>query len=174
MTFHLEEGALEVDLSPSNEDLAWDVYFEFKSGITDVTGTIFHSVSSGNGDVFKIAVINGSVVSVLCGLGGLEDVEEILVQDQILADNQWHSLMVEWNMKETTVYLDKNASVVEKARKQIPRRPLTLASKVSVGATIDFSDGFLGCFRSLWINGLRIDLKEQMHPKAQWIILPRS
>merc|ERR1712156_1285192 len=40
-----------------------------------------------------------------------------------------------------------------------PVRPMLLDSGLFVGATRDFSDGFVGCMRALVLNGVNIDLQ---------------
>ena len=40
-----------------------------------------------------------------------------------------------------------------------PVRPMLLDSGLFIGATRDFSDGFVGCMRALVLNGVNIDLQ---------------
>ncbi len=39
-----------------------------------------------------------------------------------------------------------------------PVRPMILTSKLYVGATKDFTDGYVGCIRALVLNGVAVDL----------------
>lgn len=153
----MSEGAFEVDLL-LQDSLAWDLYFEFKTALTGVSGTIFHAFSSV--DSLLISIQNGSSIKAV-----LNDFEIKASLPQNLDNNQWHSLSFEFNTKEMTLFLDKNST---KANKTVDfHRPLML-KKAFVGATNDFTEGYIGCLRNLWINGDSIKLAEigKNHPKG--------
>ena len=151
MTFYLKSGALEIDIHKDiilDNLLAWDVYFEFKTAEFD--GTLFHSKIDE--DEIEIVLINGTYLWISFGIQN-----ELLIKPNItLNDLNWHTLNLEWNLKELSVYLDKKAFI--KPIKN--RRLLRLAPKIYLGANLRSQDGYLGCLRSLWIQGRKINLEE--------------
>ena len=74
-----------------------------------------------------------------------------------LDDNQWHSVLVERNRKEAMVVVD-GARKGQVKEPYGPVRPMVLTSKLFVGATKDYSDGYVGCMRALVLNGVVMDL----------------
>ncbi|XP_073201039.1 contactin-associated protein-like 4 isoform X4 [Lepidochelys kempii] len=86
---------------------------------------------------------------------------EVTVQSPTpLNDNQWHYVRAERNIKEALLQVD-----------QLPQRTLTapsdghirlqLNSQLFVGGTASRQKGFLGCIRSLQLNGIALDLEER-------------
>ncbi|XP_006877540.1 PREDICTED: contactin-associated protein-like 3-like [Chrysochloris asiatica] len=75
-------------------------------------------------------------------------------------DNRWHHLRAERNVKEALLQVD-----------QLPRKTqpapadghihLQLNSQLFVGGTATRQRGFLGCIRSLQLNGVTLDLEER-------------
>jgi hypothetical protein len=74
-----------------------------------------------------------------------------------LDDNQWHSVLVERNVKEAMVVVDrtKKGQIKEPSG---PSRRMILTSKLYVGATRDYTNGFVGCLRAMLLNGEPVDL----------------
>lgn len=167
ITFHLEQGALELDFTDHLQNgHVWDIYFEFKTASKGMSGTLIQAISPISGDIVQAAIRNGSRIELHYGIAETKGQELILSTDQDLDDNRWHSVLVEWNKKDVAFYLDKNTSVIEKVTPN--QRPLMLGPKAFIGATNDFDDGYLGCLRSLWISGIKVDLEGQIgkHPKG--------
>lgn len=83
-----------------------------------------------------------------------------------LDDNQWHSVLIERNRKEAKIVLDgtNKAQVKEPTG---PIRQLVLTSKLFIGTQTDYKEGFLGCFRSLVLNGNPVDLVTEV-TKQSW------
>ena len=161
ITFHLTEGALDIDISDKGQkvNVAWDVYFEFKTAVEDMSGVLFHAYSST--DDLLIELINGTAIKAT--LNGLELKASLISKE---AFNEWHSLNVEWNLQNFALFLDKNNSLDELQIKGY--RPLQL-QKAFLGANKDFLQGYTGCFRSLWVNGESINLPKEMeenYPKG--------
>lgn len=52
-----------------------------------------------------------------------------------------------------------------------PVRALHLTSRLSLGATIDYRDGFTGCMRALLLNGILVDLRKEAN-KGLYGIVP--
>ena len=155
ITFHLPEGALDLNLDKGQEkvNVAWDVYLEFKSAIEDMTGVLFHAYSPT--DELLIELLNGTTIK--ASLNGLE-----LSASIPSGSLQWHSLNVAWTLQNFALFVDKNNSLDELALQGY--RPLAF-EKAFLGAQKDFSQGYQGCLRSLWINGEHINLHHEMQTK---------
>jgi len=83
-----------------------------------------------------------------------------------LDDNLWHSVLVERNQKEAVLIVDK----LQKGQIKEPLGPffpLVLTSNLFIGANKDYTTGFVGCIRALVINGVSIDLMEEVTKNSQ-------
>jgi len=82
-----------------------------------------------------------------------------------LDDNQWHSVLIEKNRKEAMVVIDGARKITFKEPIG-PVRPFKLTSKLYVGATKEYTDGYVGCLRALVLNGVVVDLVGEVskHP----------
>ena len=87
-----------------------------------------------------------------------------VTSDVSLYDLQWHSLNLEWNLKELSVILDKKSTLVKLATKtkEIYHRPFRLAPKIFLGTNQHSQNGYLGCMRSLWIQGQNIKFEDPL------------
>ncbi|EFN81641.1 Neurexin-4 [Harpegnathos saltator] len=130
-----------------------DIYFEFKTTIEDAV--MIHS--RGPTDYIKISINSGNQIhfQYVAGGGPLT----VSVQTSYnLADNKWHSVSVERNRKEARIVLD-GALKNEVREPPGPVRAIHLTSDLVVGATTDYRDGYVGCIRSLLLNGQLQDLR---------------
>ncbi|CAK9800818.1 Nrx-IV, partial [Anthophora quadrimaculata] len=130
-----------------------DIYFEFKTTIENAV--IIHS--KGPTDYIKISINSGNQIQFqyLAGTGPLT----VSVQTSYrLADNRWHSVSVERNRKEARIVVD-GALKNEVREPPGPVRALHLTSDLVLGATTDYRDGYVGCIRSLLLNGHLQDLR---------------
>ncbi|GAB5582496.1 contactin-associated protein-like 4 isoform X1 [Prionailurus iriomotensis] len=75
-------------------------------------------------------------------------------------DNQWHHVKVERNMKEATIQVDQLLPKTQPAPTD-GHVLLQLNSQLFVGGTATRQRGFLGCIRSLQLNGMSLDLEER-------------
>ncbi|XP_039077040.1 contactin-associated protein-like 3 [Hyaena hyaena] len=75
-------------------------------------------------------------------------------------DNQWHYVRAERNVKEASLQVDQLPSETQAAPADGHAR-LQLNSQLFVGGTATRQRGFLGCIRSLRLNGLALDLEER-------------
>uniref|UniRef100_A0A2K6G7E9 Contactin associated protein family member 4 n=1 Tax=Propithecus coquereli TaxID=379532 RepID=A0A2K6G7E9_PROCO len=83
-------------------------------------------------------------------------------------DNQWHHVRVERNMKEASIQVDQLTPKTQPAPAD-GHVLLQLNSQLFVGGTATRQRGFLGCIRSLQLNGMTLDLEEraQVTPEVQ-------
>ncbi|KAM6466536.1 contactin-associated protein-like 5 [Liasis olivaceus] len=104
-------------------------------------------ISSPNDIAFTVDVGNGPV--------------EATVQSPVpLNDNQWHFVHAERNLRETSLQVDNFPKKTLEAPAEGHFR-LQLNSQLFVGATASKQKGFMGCIRSLHLNGQKLDLEER-------------
>ncbi|CAM4728859.1 unnamed protein product [Leuciscus chuanchicus] len=77
-----------------------------------------------------------------------------------LNDNRWHHVRAERNVKEASLYVDHHPAALQKAPAD-GHIHLQLNSQLFVGGTASRQKGFLGCIRSLKLNGKTLDLEER-------------
>ncbi|XP_055457438.1 contactin-associated protein like 5-1-like isoform X1 [Psammomys obesus] len=139
-TFHAEFSA---DISFFFKTTALSGVFLENLGIKDF---IRLEMSSPSEVTFAIDVGNGPV--------------ELLVQSPFpLNDNQWHYIRAERNLKETSLQVDNLPRNIRKTTEEGHFR-LQLNSQLFIGGTSSRQKGFLGCIRSLQLNGQKVDLEE--------------
>ncbi|KAM9762601.1 contactin-associated protein-like 4 [Menidia menidia] len=77
-----------------------------------------------------------------------------------LNDNRWHSVRAERNVKEALLRVDDFPAATHEAPVN-GHIHLQLNSQLFVGGTASRQKGFLGCIRSLQLNGVTLDLEER-------------
>ncbi|XP_038547931.1 contactin-associated protein-like 4, partial [Micropterus salmoides] len=77
-----------------------------------------------------------------------------------LNDNRWHSVQVERNVKEASLRVDEFPAAMQEAPAD-GHIHLQLNSQLFIGGTASRQKGFLGCIRSLQLNGVTLDLEER-------------
>ncbi|XP_068079984.1 contactin-associated protein-like 4 isoform X2 [Danio rerio] len=77
-----------------------------------------------------------------------------------LNDERWHHVRAERNVKEASLCVDQHPAAVQKAPAD-GHIHLQLNSQLFVGGTASRQKGFLGCIRSLKLNGRTLDLEER-------------
>ncbi|XP_047382446.1 contactin-associated protein-like 3 isoform X2 [Sciurus carolinensis] len=75
-------------------------------------------------------------------------------------DNRWHHVRAERNVKEASLQVDQLPQKFQPAPTGGHRR-LQLNSQLFIGGTASRQRGFLGCIRSLQLNGMALDLEER-------------
>jgi contactin associated protein-like 2 len=151
VTFRIADAT--VSLPTFDMGHSGDVYFEFRTTVDDAV--IMHS--RGPSDYIKISINGGNQIhfQYQAGSGPLA----VSVQTSTrLADNNWHSVSVERNRKEARIVVD-GAFKNEVREPPGPVRALQLTSSLVVGASVDLRDGYVGCVRSLLLNGQLQDLR---------------
>ena len=150
ITFRYDDATIELPTLDMQHSA--DIYLQFKT--TAESGVLLHS--KGPNDYIKLSITSSKSMQFSFDVGnGPQDVE---VQTAYrINDNNWHSVLVEKNKKEARLVIDgKFASDVKTLNGQI--RPFHLTSRIVIGATIDEREGYVGCLRSLMLNGNFVDL----------------
>ncbi|TRY55799.1 hypothetical protein DNTS_025645 [Danionella cerebrum] len=129
-----------------------DVSFYFKTSAS--RGVFLENL--GNPDFIRLELKSATVVSFSFDVGN-GPVEITVRSSSPLNDDQWHRVEAERNVKEAVLRLDKVHKEVRSAPPQGHTR-LQLFSQLFVGAS-GGQRGFLGCIRSLKVNGVTLDLE---------------
>ncbi|KAF6287812.1 hypothetical protein mRhiFer1_003118 [Rhinolophus ferrumequinum] len=136
-------------------ELSADVSFFFKT--TASSGVFLENL--GITDFIRIELRSPALVTFSFDVGN--GPFEISVQSPThFNDNQWHHVRVERNMKEASIQVDHLSPKTQPAPAD-GHILLQLNSQLFVGGTATRQRGFLGCIRSLQLNGLAVDLEER-------------
>ena len=76
----------------------------------------------------------------------------------MLNDNLWHSVHVERNRREAYLKVDNQSPVTLPLMPDMQFRPFHFTYNFSIGSSVNFEDGFVGCMRGLTVNGVLYDL----------------
>ncbi|XP_036971862.1 contactin-associated protein-like 4 [Acanthopagrus latus] len=140
-TFH---GELNADISFLFKTPSSSGVFLENLGIKDF---IRIELSSSSEVVFSFDVGNGPL--------------EVRVETHVpLNDNRWHSVRAERNVKEASLRVDNFPAATQEAPAD-GHIHLQLNSQLFIGGTASRQKGFLGCIRSLQLNGVTLDLEER-------------
>uniref|UniRef100_A0A672IVA5 Contactin associated protein like 3 n=1 Tax=Salarias fasciatus TaxID=181472 RepID=A0A672IVA5_SALFA len=136
-------------------ELNADISFLFKT--TSSSGVFLENL--GIKDFIRIELSSSSevVFSFDVGNGPLE----VRVQTSVpLNDDRWHSVRAERNVKEALLRVDDFPTATQEAPVD-GLVHLQLNSQLFIGGTASRQKGFLGCIRSLQLNGVTLDLEER-------------
>ncbi|NWH76307.1 CNTP4 protein, partial [Piaya cayana] len=136
-------------------ELSADVSFFFKT--TASSGVFLENL--GIQDFIRIELYSASEVIFSFDVGN--GPSEVTVQSLTsLNDNQWHYVKAERNVKEASLQVDQ---LPQKSHVAPPdgHIRLQLNSQLFVGGTASRQKGFVGCIRSLQLNGMALDLEER-------------
>nr|XP_058899697.1 contactin-associated protein-like 4 isoform X5 [Kogia breviceps] len=136
-------------------ELSADVSFFFKT--TASSGVFLENL--GITDFMRLELRSAAVVTFSFDVGN--GPFEISVQSPTrFSDNRWHHVRVERNTKEASVQVDQLSPRTQPAPAD-GHVLLQLNSQLFVGGTATRQRGFLGCIRSLQLNGMALDLEER-------------
>ncbi|XP_038157365.1 contactin-associated protein-like 5 [Cyprinodon tularosa] len=136
-------------------ELASDISFYFKT--SSPSGVFLEN--QGLKDFIRVELSSPAVVTFSFDVGNGPAV--LSVKSHLpLNDRQWHYVRAERNVKEASLQVDKLPLRLLEAPADGHLR-LRLSSQLFVGGTASQQRGFLGCIRSLMVNGLTFDLEER-------------
>ncbi|NP_001041338.2 contactin-associated protein like 5-2 precursor [Rattus norvegicus] len=139
----------------SHVEFSIDISFFFKT--TALSGVFIENL--GIKDFLRLELSSPSEVTFAIDVGN--GPTELLVQSPSpLNDNQWHYIQAERNLKETSLQVDNFPRIMRETTEK-GHFQLQLNSQMFVGGTSSRQKGFLGCIRSLHLNGQNIDLEER-------------
>uniref|UniRef100_A0ABK0LNU2 Contactin associated protein family member 5B like 1 n=1 Tax=Rattus norvegicus TaxID=10116 RepID=A0ABK0LNU2_RAT len=132
-----------------------DISFFFKT--TALSGVFLENL--GIKDFLRLEMSSPSEITFTIDVGN-GPVELLIQSPYPLNDNQWHYIRAERNLKETSLQVDNLPQSMREASEEAYFR-LHLTSQLFVGGTSSRQKGFLGCMRSLHLNGQNTDLIER-------------
>ncbi|XP_059136413.1 contactin-associated protein like 5-1-like isoform X3 [Peromyscus eremicus] len=132
-----------------------DISFFFKT--TALSGVFLENL--GMKDFIRLEMSSASEVTFAIDVGN-GPVELLVQSPSPLNDNQWHFIRAERNLKETSLQVDNLPRSTRETSEEGHFR-LQLNSQLFVGGTSSRQKGFLGCIRSLHLNGQKVDLEER-------------
>ncbi|XP_077946747.1 contactin-associated protein-like 5 [Gasterosteus aculeatus] len=136
-------------------ELASDISFYFK---TSAPSGVFLE-NQGLKDFIRVELAAPSVVTFSFDVGNGPAV--LTVNSHLpLNDRQWHYVRAERNVKEASLQVDQLPLRFLQAPADGHLR-LRLSSQLFVGGTASQQRGFLGCIRTLTVNGAGFDLEER-------------
>lgn len=152
VTFRYDDASISIPNIVLGE--AGDIYLQFKTTID--SGVFIHG--KGLHDNIKLSMLNDRSVQFSFYNG--REIQSLTIEAPYkLNDNNWHSLAVERNKKEAKLVVDGQISTNVATRPAMTSRsPTTSTLHLSVGANEDFREGYVGCMRSLLINGQSMDI----------------
>ncbi|XP_062904740.1 contactin-associated protein-like 5 [Mobula hypostoma] len=152
-SFNTESSYLH--FSTFHGELSADITFFFKT--TASSGVFLENL--GIKDFIRIEL--NSPMEVLFSFDVGNGPSEITVKSAThLNNHQWHYVRVERNIKEASLQVDHLPRKVQEAPAD-GHIHLQLNSQLFVGGTASRQKGFLGCIRSLQLNGVTLDLEER-------------
>uniref|UniRef100_A0A096N4T6 Contactin associated protein family member 5 n=1 Tax=Papio anubis TaxID=9555 RepID=A0A096N4T6_PAPAN len=132
-----------------------DISFFFKT--TALSGVFLENL--GIKDFIRLEISSPSEITFAIDVGN-GPVELVVQSPSLLNDNQWHYVRAERNLKETSLQVDNLPRSTRETSEEGHFR-LQLNSQLFVGGTSSRQKGFLGCIRSLHLNGQKLDLEER-------------
>lgn len=164
VTFKYDDATISVPNVVLGE--ANDIYLQFKT--TAVSGVFLHG--KGLNDNIKLSMIGEKTIQFSFSIG--QDTQPLTVEAPYrLNDNNWHSILVERNKKEARLVVDGQISTNLVTARLQSTRALTTTAQLFVGATEDFKEGYVGCIRSLLINGQFVDIYKTAREGAYGLTL---
>ncbi|KAK2905704.1 contactin-associated protein-like 5 isoform X1 [Channa argus] len=136
-------------------ELASDISFYFKTSAP--SGVFLENL--GLKDFIRVELSSPSVVTFSFDVGN--GLAVLSVKSHLpLNDRQWHYVRAERNVKEASLQVDQLPLRFLEAPADGHLR-LRLSSQLFIGGTASQQRGFLGCIRTLTINGVSFDLEER-------------
>uniref|UniRef100_A0A5F8GIQ6 Contactin associated protein family member 5 n=1 Tax=Monodelphis domestica TaxID=13616 RepID=A0A5F8GIQ6_MONDO len=132
-----------------------DISFFFKT--TALSGIFLENL--GIKDFIRLEISSPSEVTFALDVGN-GPMELTVLSPTPLNDNQWHYVQAERNLKQTLLQVDDLPAKILETQEDGHFR-LQLNSQLFVGGTASRQKGFLGCIRSLHLNGQKLDLEEK-------------
>ncbi|KAI3389290.1 hypothetical protein SNEBB_000026 [Seison nebaliae] len=128
----------------------------FRPTIQGTTSTLLQI--QGERDFLEIRLSTGREVLLRFSAGHNAGVQVISIKTNYdLNDNEWHFVEMERNRIEARLRVDNHASTILEEQEQF--RSFSFTSNLTIGAGVNYKNGFVGCFRALTVNGQMLDMK---------------
>ncbi|KAB5543336.1 hypothetical protein PHYPO_G00077880 [Pangasianodon hypophthalmus] len=152
---HFDKETSYLHFPTFHGELSADISFFFKTSSS--SGVFLENLGIKDFIRIELSLPTEVVFSFDVGNGPFE----VRVKTPIpLNDERWHHVVAERNVKEASLSVDHYPGSVQKAPTE-GHIHLQLNSQLFVGGTASRQKGFLGCIRSLKLNGKTLDLEER-------------
>lgn len=153
MTFRKDDASIEFPNVVFGESS--DIYLQFK---TTASSAVLLS-GKGLNETIKLSIISEKTIQFLHS--SVKDSQPLSVEAAYrFNDNNWHSVTIERNKKETRLVVDGQMNAHMRTTSHL-WQPIPVMSQLLIGATEDFREGFVGCVRNFLIDGQIMDLTKQ-------------
>ena len=154
VTFRKQDAVLELPSHFSSESsMAGDIRFQFRT--RSHSGIFLQKVGNLTGDLLEVKLLTPREIAFRYSAGSGVEVISIATPFD-LNDDEWHTVQVERNRKEARMNIDSISA--GNPEDLYAYRPFLFTSNLTIGASVNYRDGFVGCLRGLQINGQIIDL----------------
>jgi contactin associated protein-like 2 len=151
VTFRKIDAVLQVNEFDSR--MACDIRFQFRT--RSEAGIFIQKIGNMTGDLIEVKLITPRVIAFRYSAGSGVEVISITTPFD-LNDNEWHTVQIERNRKEARMNVD---SISEGNPEDLyAYRPFIFTSNLTIGASVNYRNGFVGCLRGLQVNGKIVDL----------------
>jgi contactin associated protein-like 2 len=152
VTFRKHDSVLEVP-EFDQVTMAGDIRFQFKT--RSVSGIFIQKIGNLTGDLLEVKLLTPREIAFRYSAGSGVEVISIATPFD-LNDNEWHTVQIERNRKEARMNVDSISA--GNPEDLYAYRPFLFTSNLTIGASVNYRDGFVGCIRGLQVNGKIIDL----------------
>ncbi len=151
VTFRKMDAILEVPTF--DYSMAGDIRFQFRT--RSHSGIFLQKIGNLTGDLLEVKLLTPREIAFRYSAGS--GVEVISISTPFdLNDNEWHTVQIERNRKEARMNVDSISA--GNPEDLYAYRPFIFTSNLTIGASVNYRDGFVGCIRGLQVNGKIIDL----------------
>ncbi len=153
VTFRKIDAVMEVPAFNEIHGIAGDIRFQFRTA--SQSGIFLQNVGNVTGDFIEIKLQTPREIAFRYSAGSGAKVISITATFD-LNDNEWHTVQIERNRKEARLSIDSLSAANPEDQQSF--RPFRFTSNLTIGASVNYRDGFVGCIRGLQVNGRIIDL----------------
>ncbi|XP_064644863.1 neurexin-4-like isoform X1 [Lineus longissimus] len=155
ITFRKADATVEFPPLQYDEIDTLDIRFQFRT--TSDQGTFIHS--TGENQFMAVSYNSGTIVSFRFNVGRGVEAIEVISPSKLNDGIIWHTVTVERNRKEYYMKVDMLAPVTRPEPINQGYKNFWFTENFTVGATVDFRNGYVGCMRGLQVNGELYDIR---------------
>ncbi|XP_065666075.1 contactin-associated protein-like 2 isoform X1 [Hydra vulgaris] len=159
---------------PFDNIYAGGVSFEFKTSVAYNYLVLVHAWGPFSGDYLKVMIWSRTLVRVLLNFGFGEIKQDVDIEKigRYLDDNEWHEFDVMFNMKELNVTLDGILMIQGLPLQDDPVQFNVDGKPLYVGGSFHDEFGFVGCIRSLYVNGRVSNIRQIAEGQEDFGVYP--
>ncbi|XP_065666081.1 contactin-associated protein like 5-3 isoform X2 [Hydra vulgaris] len=175
-TFRKPYSFLSVDHpdQPYDNIFSGGISFEFKTSVAYNYMTLVHAHGPFSGDYMKVMIWSRTMVRVNMnfGFGDIQQDVDIEKIGRYIDDNEWHEFDLVFNLKELNITLDGVLMIQGLPLQEDPVQFNVDDKAVYVGGSYHDEYGFVGCIRSLYVNGRIHDIRSIAQGQEDYGVYP--